>query len=34
MLAPKDPNDGKNVIIKIRAGGNEASLFAGELYRM
>lgn len=36
MLAPKDPNDEKNVIIEIRAGagGNEASLFAAELYRM
>ena len=36
MLAAKDPNDDKNVIIEIRAGagGDEASLFAGELYRM
>lgn len=36
MLAPKDPNDDKNIIIEIRAGagGNEASLFAAELYRM
>lgn len=36
MLAPKDPNDEKNVIIEIRAGagGDEASLFASELYRM
>jgi peptide chain release factor 1 len=36
MLAPKDPNDGKNVIIEIRAGagGDEASLFGAELYRM
>ena len=36
MLAPKDPNDNKNVIIEIRAGagGDEASLFAAELYRM
>src|SRR3989344_4519271 len=35
-LAPKDPNDEKNVIIEIRAGagGDEASLFAAELYRM
>lgn len=35
-LLPKDPNDGKPVIIEIRAGagGDEASLFAGELYRM
>lgn len=36
MLAPKDLNDEKNVIIEIRAGagGDEASLFAAELYRM
>ncbi len=36
LLTPKDPNDDKNVIIEIRAaaGGDEASLFAGELYRM
>lgn len=36
MLAPKDPNDERNVIIEIRAGagGDEASLFAAELYRM
>lgn len=36
MLAPKDPNDEKNAIIEIRAGagGDEASLFAAELYRM
>jgi peptide chain release factor 1 len=36
LLAPKDPNDGKNVIVEIRAGagGDEASLFAAELYRM
>jgi peptide chain release factor 1 len=36
MLAPKDPNDERNVIIEIRAGagGDEASLFASELYRM
>jgi len=36
MLAQKDPNDEKNVIIEIRAGagGDEASLFAAELYRM
>jgi peptide chain release factor 1 len=36
MLAPKDPNDEKNVIIELRAGagGDEASLFAAELYRM
>lgn len=36
MLTPKDPNDDKNVIVEIRAGagGDEASLFGGELYRM
>ena len=36
MLAPKDPNDDKNIIIEIRAGagGDESSLFAAELYRM
>lgn len=36
LLSPKDPNDEKDVIIEIRAGagGDEASLFAGELYRM
>jgi peptide chain release factor 1 len=36
MLAPKDENDEKNVIIEIRAGagGDEASLFAADLYRM
>jgi len=36
MLAPKDPNDNKNVIVEIRAGagGDEASLFAAELFRM
>ena len=36
MLAPKDPNDDKNLIMEIRAGagGDEASLFASELYRM
>lgn len=36
MLAPKDPNDEKNIIMEIRAGagGDEASLFAAELYRM
>lgn len=35
-LLPKDPNDEKNIIVEIRggAGGNEASLFAGDLYRM
>src|SRR5882724_720815 len=36
LLLPKDPNDEKNVILEIRAGtgGEEASLFAAELYRM
>ena len=36
LLLPKDPNDEKNVIIEIRggAGGEEAALFAGVLYRM
>ena len=36
LLLPKDPNDGKNVIVEIRggAGGEEAALFAGTLYRM
>ena len=36
LLLPKDPNDNKNVIVEIRggAGGEEASLFAYELYRM
>lgn len=36
ILTPKDPNDEKDVIIEIRAaaGGDEASLFGGELYRM
>ncbi len=35
-LIPRDPNDDKNVIVEIRAGagGDEASLFAGDLYRM
>ncbi len=35
-LTPKDPNDQRNVVIEVRAGtgGNEASLFAGELFRM
>lgn len=35
-LTPKDPNDSKDVIVEIRAaaGGDEASLFAGELFRM
>ena len=36
LLLPKDPNDDKNVIVEIRAGagGDEAALFAAELYRM
>jgi peptide chain release factor 1 len=36
MLLPKDPNDDKNIVIEIRkgAGGDEASLFAGEVFRM
>ena len=36
MLLPKDPNDGKDVIVEIRgaAGGDEANIFAGDLYRM
>jgi peptide chain release factor 1 len=36
LLLPKDPNDDKNVVVEIRAatGGDEASLFAAEVYRM
>lgn len=36
LLIPKDPNDEKNVIVEIRgaAGGDEANIFAGDLYRM
>ena len=36
MLVPKDPEDSKNVVMEIRAGtgGDEASIFAGDLYRM
>jgi len=36
MLLPPDPNDGKNIIMEIRAGtgGDEAALFAGDLFRM
>ena len=36
LLLPKDPNDDKNVIVEIRAGagGEEAALFAAEIYRM
>ena len=36
LLIPKDPNDDRNVIVELRAGtgGDEAALFAGDLYRM
>ena len=36
LLIPKDPNDDKNIILEIRgaAGGDEANIFAGDLYRM
>ena len=36
LLLPKDPNDSRNIIIEIRAGtgGDEASIFSGDLYRM
>ena len=36
MLIPKDPNDSKNVILELRAGtgGDEAAIFAGDLFRM
>lgn len=36
LLLPKDPNDGKNVIVEIRgaAGGDEGNIFAGDLYDM
>jgi len=36
MLIPKDPNDDKNVIVEVRAGagGDEAAIFAGDLFRM
>ena len=36
LLIPKDPDDSKNVVVQIRAGtgGDEASIFAGDLYRM
>ena len=36
LLLPRDPNDDKNVVVEIRAGagGDEAALFAGDLYRM
>ena len=36
LLVPRDPNDGKDVVVEIRAGagGDEAALFAGDLHRM
>lgn len=36
LLIPKDPNDGRNILLEIRAGtgGDEAGLFAGDLFRM
>ena len=36
LLLPKDPNDARNVVLEIRAGtgGDEAALFAAELFRM
>ena len=36
LLMPKDPNDSRNVVVELRqgAGGEEAALFAAELYRM
>lgn len=36
MLLPKDPNDSRNILLEVRAGagGDEAALFAGELFRM
>ena len=36
MLLPRDPNDGRNVFLEIRAGtgGDEAAIFAGDLFRM
>ena len=36
LLLPKDPNDDKNIIVEIRgaAGGDEANIFAGDLFRM
>ena len=36
LLIPKDPNDGRNVVMEIRgaAGGDEANIFAGDLFRM
>ena len=36
LLLPKDPNDGKNVFLEVRAGtgGDEAAIFSGDLFRM
>ena len=36
MLIPKDPEDSKNAVVELRAGtgGDEASIFAGDLFRM
>jgi len=34
LLLPKDPNDDKNIMVEIRAGGDESALFAAEVYRM
>ncbi len=36
LLIPKDPDDAKNIVIEVRAGtgGDEASIFAGDLFRM
>ena len=36
LLIPKDPDDSKNVVVELRAGtgGDEASIFAGDLFRM
>ena len=36
LLIPKDPDDAKNIVVEVRAGtgGDEASIFAGDLYRM
>ena len=36
MLIPKDPNDGKNIVLEIRAGtgGDEAAIFVGDLFRL
>ena len=36
LLLPRDPNDDKNIILEIRSGtgGNEAAIFAGDIFRM